>query len=128
MITPGDVDDRKPLDYKPFVEFLYGKLVGDKGYIGKELFQRLFVDGIQLITKLKSNMKGAIMSMSVIARTYYIVRKGTTFFLIRSKLAFLFSASGLNYSVNGPRREKNEFRSEVLCRPKGCPRCRRLIR
>ncbi len=64
MITPGDVDDRKPLDYKPFVEFLYGKLVGDKGYIGKELFQRLFVDGIQLITKLKSNMKGAIMSMS----------------------------------------------------------------
>ena len=28
MITPGDVDDRKPLDYKPFVEFLYGKPVG----------------------------------------------------------------------------------------------------
>ena len=43
---------------------LYGKLVGDKGYIGKELFQRLFVDGIQLITKLKSNMKGALMTMS----------------------------------------------------------------
>ena len=64
MITPGDVDDRKPLDHKAFVEFLYGRLVGDKGYIGKELFQRLFVDGIQLITKLKSNMKGAVMSMS----------------------------------------------------------------
>ena len=32
--------------------------------IGKELFQRLFVDVIQLITKLKSNMKGALMSMS----------------------------------------------------------------
>ena len=28
------------------------------------LFQRLFVDGIQLITKLKSNMKGAFMSVS----------------------------------------------------------------
>lgn len=26
MITPGDVDDRKPLEYKPFVEFLYGNL------------------------------------------------------------------------------------------------------
>jgi hypothetical protein len=63
-ITPGDIDDRQPLEHKAFVEFLYGKLVGDKGYIGKELFQRLFVDGIQLITKLKSNMKGAIMSMS----------------------------------------------------------------
>ena len=41
-----------------------GKLVGDKGYICKELFQRLFVDGIQLITKLKSNMKGALTTMS----------------------------------------------------------------
>lgn len=64
IITPGDVDDRKPLEYKTFVEFIYGKLVGVKGYIGKNLFQRLFVDGIQLITKLKSNMKGALMSVS----------------------------------------------------------------
>ena len=64
MITPGDVDDRKPLEYKAFVEFIYGKLIGDKGYISKNLFQRFFVDGIQLITKLKSNMKGALMSVS----------------------------------------------------------------
>ncbi|WP_412102422.1 IS982 family transposase [Phocaeicola abscessus] len=61
MITSGDVDDRKPLEYKAFVEFIYGKLVGDKGYIGKNLFSRLFVNGIQLITELKSNMKGALM-------------------------------------------------------------------
>ena len=64
MITPGDVDDRKPLEYKAFIDFIYGKLVGDKGYIGKNLFQRLFVDGIQLVTKLKSNMKGTLMSVS----------------------------------------------------------------
>ena len=64
MITPGDIDNRKPLEYKAFIDFIYGKLFGDKGYIGKNLFQRLFVDGIQLITKLKSNMKGALMSVS----------------------------------------------------------------
>lgn len=64
MITPGDVDDRKPLEYKAFVEFIYGKLVADKGYIGKNLFERLFVDGIQLITKLRNNMKGALMNIS----------------------------------------------------------------
>ena len=64
MITPGDVDDRKPLEYKAFIDFIYGKLVGDKGYISKNLFQRLFVDGIQLITKLKSNINGALMSVS----------------------------------------------------------------
>ena len=64
MITPGDVDDRKPLELKSFIEFIYGKLVGDKGYISKNLFQRLFVDEIQQITKLKINMKGALMSVS----------------------------------------------------------------
>ena len=64
LITPGDIDDRKPLGYKVFIDFIYGKLVGDKGYISKNLFQRLFVDGIQLITKLKTNMKGALMSVS----------------------------------------------------------------
>ena len=64
MITLGDIDDRNPLEYNAFVEFIHGKLVGDKGYISKNLFQRLFVDGIQLITKLKSNMKGALMSVS----------------------------------------------------------------
>lgn len=64
MIILGDVDDRKPLEYKAFVKFIHGKLVAGKGYIGKTLFQRLFVDGIQLITKLKSNMNGALMSVS----------------------------------------------------------------
>ena len=64
MIMSGDVDDRKPLEYKAFVDLIYGKLVGDKGYIGKNLFEKLFVDGIQLITKLKNNMKGAMMSGS----------------------------------------------------------------
>ncbi len=64
MITPANIDDRKPLEYKAFVEFNYGKLVGDKGYISKNLFQKMFVDGIQLITKLKANMKEAMMSLS----------------------------------------------------------------
>ena len=56
------MDDRKPLEYKAFVEFIYRKLVADKGYISKNLFQRLSVDGIQLITELKNNMKGALMT------------------------------------------------------------------
>ncbi len=63
MITPGDVDDREPLRYNKFVEFIYGKLVGDKGYVGINIFKKLFVDGIQLITKLKNNMKGGLMSV-----------------------------------------------------------------
>ena len=64
MFTPGDVDDRKPLEYGNFVKDIYGRLVGDKGYISKKLFERLFVDGIQLVTKIRNNMKGSMMSVS----------------------------------------------------------------
>ncbi len=46
-----------------FVEFIYGKLVGDKGYISQNLLNKLFIDGIQLITKLKNNMKGGLRPM-----------------------------------------------------------------
>lgn len=57
--TAGNVDDRKPVD--ALTARLFGKLVGDKGYIGKDLFQRLFRRGVQLITRIKSNMKNSLM-------------------------------------------------------------------
>ena len=57
----------KTVSYSRFVELereVALLLVGDKGYISKELFRELFVDGIQLITKVKSNMKNCLMSVS----------------------------------------------------------------
>jgi len=50
--------------YGWFFEFIYGKPVGDKGYISKNLSKKLLADGIRRITKLKNNMKGAMMSVS----------------------------------------------------------------
>ena len=38
-----------------------GKLIGDKGYISKKLFEDLFAGGIQLITRIKKNMKNCLM-------------------------------------------------------------------
>lgn len=61
-LTPGNVDDRKPLKSKVFINKLWGKLFGDKGYISKELFTELFGQGIHLITKLKRNMKSTILT------------------------------------------------------------------
>jgi hypothetical protein len=57
MLTPGSTNDRTPLKNEAFVDKLFGKLVGDKGYISKQLFQDLFFEGIHLITKLRKNMK-----------------------------------------------------------------------
>lgn len=64
VITQGNVDDRTPLKNQKFVEKITGKLFGDKGYISAELTQLLFIDGIQLITNIKKNMKNCLMEMS----------------------------------------------------------------
>ena len=61
IITPGNVNDRKPLNDMDLHKRIFGKLYGDKGYISKDLFERLFVDGVHLITKIKKNMKNSLM-------------------------------------------------------------------
>jgi IS5 family transposase len=59
-ITPGNVDDRKPVPY--LSKKLFGKLFGDKGYISHPLAQTLRqMFDLQLITKLRSNMKNQLM-------------------------------------------------------------------
>ncbi len=55
MFTPGNVDDREPLKQGTFLENIKGKLCADKGYIGQALFENLFLNGIQLVTKVKNN-------------------------------------------------------------------------
>jgi hypothetical protein len=54
VLTPGNVDDRHPLLCSNLPEKIYGKLYGDKGYISQSNFEKLFIDGIQLI-KVKEN-------------------------------------------------------------------------
>jgi hypothetical protein len=54
-LTPGNVDDRKPVP--SLCAALFGKLYGDKGYISKWLREKLRLDGVDLITKVRKNMK-----------------------------------------------------------------------
>lgn len=63
MVTPGNVDDRKPVP--DLVEALFGKLFADKGYISQPLFDLLLETfNVQLITKLRSNMKNRLMPLA----------------------------------------------------------------
>lgn len=61
MLTPGNVDDRVPVP--ALAKDLIGKLFGDKGYISQELFLKLYEKGLEIITRLKKNMKNKIMSL-----------------------------------------------------------------
>ncbi len=62
MLTPGNIDDRKPV--LQLVKNLFGKLIADKGYISQPLFEELFSNfNLQFITGIKSNMKNKLMSV-----------------------------------------------------------------
>jgi hypothetical protein len=58
-LTPGNVDDRKPVP--ELAAGLTGKLFGDKGYISKKLFNELWDNGCQLITSIRDKMKNKLM-------------------------------------------------------------------
>src|SRR5664280_1256101 len=60
-ITRGNVDDRAPVP-KMTKNFI-GKLFGDKGYISKKLAELLAMNDVELITKLKKNMKPKIIAL-----------------------------------------------------------------
>ena len=55
IITPGNVDDRKPLLH--LFKKLTGKGFGDRGYIGKKWAKKLKEIGVQFMTSVKKNMK-----------------------------------------------------------------------
>ena len=61
-LTPGNVDDRAPVPH--MVKRLRGKLFGDRGYISAPLTHLLFEQGLQLITRVRKNMKKQLMHLS----------------------------------------------------------------
>jgi hypothetical protein len=62
FVTPGNVDDRRCAPQ--LCAELWGKLFADKGYLSQKLFEQLFEQGLQLITKLRKNMKNQLMDLS----------------------------------------------------------------
>jgi hypothetical protein len=60
-ITAGNVDDRDPVP--ELARALFGKLFGDRGYISQALFEQLWERGVQLITKLRKNMKNKLLPL-----------------------------------------------------------------
>jgi hypothetical protein len=62
QVTAGNVDDRKPV--LKLCQDLFGKLIADRGYISQALLEQLLETfGVQLITRIKSNMKNRLMPL-----------------------------------------------------------------
>ncbi len=61
-LTPGNIDDRKPL--RTFAERLHGSLYGDRGYLSKAIREALREQGVNLVYKVRKNMKSLDLSVS----------------------------------------------------------------
>ena len=61
-ITPAKTADRTMLD--GITRHLSGKLYADKGYISRELFNKLRRRGLHLITGIRRNMRNYLMPMA----------------------------------------------------------------
>lgn len=60
-LTTANVDERETVDW--MTQDLWGKLIGDRGYISQTLFEKLMRRGLKLITKLRKNMKNRLLEM-----------------------------------------------------------------
>ena len=64
FITPGNVADNNEEVLMNITKDLFGKMFGDKGYIvNKDIFEKLYFKGIQIITKIRKNMKNKLMQL-----------------------------------------------------------------
>lgn len=73
-LTAGNVDDRKPVPH--LARDLFGKLIGDKGYISQSLTAQLIDTlGLHLVTFLRTNVKGRLLSHNdaVLLRKHAII-------------------------------------------------------
>jgi hypothetical protein len=61
-LTPGNVDDRNPVP--DLLAGMQGKFFADKGYISQALFDYLFKQDVELITRPRKNMKARLLSLT----------------------------------------------------------------
>ncbi len=99
-LTPGHVDDRKPVPQ--LVKQLFGKLFGDKGYLSQPLFDSLLEQGLQIITGIKANMKNRLMLMSdkLLLRKRYIIETINDQLKNQSQIEHSRHRSPINFVVN----------------------------
>jgi hypothetical protein len=61
FITPGNVADNNPSLLDKITKNIFGKMAGDRGYIGA--FKQMHDKGIELIHGIRKNMKNKLMDM-----------------------------------------------------------------
>lgn len=61
-LTPGNGDDRRPVPH--MAQRLFGKLIGDKGYLSQSLTEVLLKQGVELLTPIKRTLKQRLVRLT----------------------------------------------------------------
>jgi Transposase DDE domain len=99
-ITPGNISDVSPVF--DMAKDMFGKIFGDKGYISKDLFERLKTNGSILITPIKKNMKNKLLEI----KDKILLRKRAIIETINDQLKNIYQVnhtrhrSVINFIVN----------------------------
>ena len=100
-LTPGNTDERNPVP--KLLQRLMGKVFADRGYISQKLAVHLSKTlGIQLVTKLRRNMKNQLMLLSdkLLLRRRAIIESVTDQLKNISQIEHSRHRSPINFLVN----------------------------
>lgn len=99
-ITRGNINDRAPVE--ELTASLTGVMAADKGYLSKDLFQRLYSKGLKMLTGIRKGMKNNLMPLyeKIILRKRFLVE--TVFDTLKNTLNISHTRhrSPTNASVN----------------------------
>ena len=100
QLTPGNTDDRKPVPQ--MTKNLWGKLVGDRGYLSQTLFEQLFARGLQLITPLRKNMRNQLVVLEdkLLTRKRFVIETIVDQLKNISQIEHIRYRSTTNFIVN----------------------------
>jgi len=101
-VTKGNASDAAPFEAMAEASGLKGKCCGDRGYIGKELFERLYRKGLHLVVSIRKNMKNRLMPLmdKLMLRKRFLIE--TIFGILKQNMNIdhIRHRSPLNFLVN----------------------------
>lgn len=100
QFTPGNQADNNADFMVRFLSGLQGKVFGDKGFINAKAWEQLLEQGLQAITKLRSNMKNKLMPLE---DKLFLSKRG----MIESAFNLMMTQCGLEHSRH--RKPANAF-------------------
>lgn len=102
-LTAGNIDDRNPKVMAHLTKEMFGKLFADKGYVSQKLFDALWKEGIQLVTKQKRNAKKKgllVLSDKILLRKRIVIESVNDFLKNICQIEHSRHRSCCNFVVN----------------------------